>query len=255
MKKSELINLLNKEFKFINQEEWDKCGPNLYKDENINNILISLDITNDVIDYAINNNCNTIISHHPIFVNEENIECPINIYNQDLINKLAKNNILHVCLHTCFDKYKYGTSYQIYQSFSIPKKDIISEGWILDYIYYFELKNNIKLYDYISTFDNQYTNQIRYLKEQENNEIKKIAIGAGSCSSFLNQLPNYNIDCFLTGDIKWHSFIDAYNLNISIIDINHYAESVFIQFMSKYFLKNFKIKSLNFNKTLNIKTK
>lgn len=255
MKKSELVNLLNKEFVFSNQEEWDKCGANLYQDENINNILIALDVTQDVIDFAINNNCNTIITHHPILVNDDKHESHINIYNQHLIDNLVKNNILHICLHTCFDKYKFGTSYQIYKSFNIPKEDIASEGWILDYIYYFELKDSGTLNDYLSKFDNKYTNQIKYLKEQKNKIIKKIAIGAGSCSSFLDLLPNYNIDCFLTGDIKWHSYIDAYNLNISIIDINHYAELVFVEFISKYISSNFKIKTLNFNKTLNIETK
>lgn len=242
MKKSELVNNLNKVFDFNNQEEWDYCGSNNYIDENVNNVLISLDITNEVIDIAIKNNCNTIITHHPIMIdklnNDNNL---INDINIQINKKLIDNNILHICLHTCFDRYKFGTSYQIFKSFNFKNDFYCDEKWETDYIYSFKLNESMSLKDFLKIIDNKFTNPIVYIKEQENNQIKSIAIGAGSCSGMLSDIKNKNFDLFLTGDIKWHGYIDAYNMNISIANINHYSEGVFVDYICEYIKINFQL--------------
>lgn len=252
MKKSELVKILNNIFDYSNCEDWDNCGPNKYIDEEITQILVTLDITNKIIDYAIKNKCNVIITHHPILLNqstETSINSSININNINMNNKLIKNNILHISLHTCFDRYKFGTSYQIYKSFNIEHL-VDEENWIMDYIYLVKLKKPIKIKDILPKICNKYTVPISLIQEQENNIIQNIAIGAGSCSNMINDLTEHNIDLFLTGDIKWHAFIDAYNINLNIIDINHYSESVFINYISNI-IKDYNLKVIN--KDLSIK--
>ena len=69
---------------------------------------------------------------------------------------------------------------------------------------------------------------LRYLNVQTMQIIKTICIGAGSCSSMLEDVIANKIDCFLTGDIKWHSYLDGLDNNVAMIDINHSIERVFI---------------------------
>jgi putative NIF3 family GTP cyclohydrolase 1 type 2 len=67
MKLYEIINKLEESFPISLEEKWDNSGL-LIGDRNseISAIQISLDITDSVIDKAIENGCELIITHHPI---------------------------------------------------------------------------------------------------------------------------------------------------------------------------------------------
>ena len=67
MKLFKIKNYLDARVPLAFQEEYDNCGL-LIGDENleIKSVLISIDCTEDVIEEAINDNHNLIISHHPL---------------------------------------------------------------------------------------------------------------------------------------------------------------------------------------------
>ena len=67
MKLFKIKNYLDARVPLAFQEEYDNCGL-LIGDENleIKSVLISIDCTEDVLDEAINDNHNLIISHHPL---------------------------------------------------------------------------------------------------------------------------------------------------------------------------------------------
>lgn len=110
-KLKDIINCLNKYYDVKTQEDWDNsglaCGES---DQNISNIILCLDVTDEIIDNAIKTNSELIISHHPI------IFSPIyNLagrgYKENLLIKAIKNNIAIYCLHTPVDKAKNGINY------------------------------------------------------------------------------------------------------------------------------------------------
>lgn len=79
----------------------------------ITNILISLELTENVINQAIKKNCNLIITHHPLIFQ------PIKrlVFTTDteskLIEKLIKENITLYSAHTNLDFTKHGVSFQL----------------------------------------------------------------------------------------------------------------------------------------------
>lgn len=235
MLKSELVKLLDEEYNFNNQEDWDNCGPNPvhYTDEEISKIFISLDMDINTLQKAINNGCNVIISHHPILLDSENEEVEkINKTNELINNLLLKHNILNICLHTCYDNTYYGTSYQIYKEL----KNILNfEDFTYlneeKYLLYTTLKVKMTIKELIAKIKSASPSTIlnlRTLNIYKNTNIKRICIGAGSCCSMLDKVID-NADCFLTGDVKWHNYLDGLNNDLAIIDISHTAERVFIK--------------------------
>jgi putative NIF3 family GTP cyclohydrolase 1 type 2 len=70
-----------------------------------------LDITNKVVQTAIKNKIDLIISHHPIFLNSKEIET--NKYEFKLISMIKKHRIGLVSYHTNIDNNKYGLNYFI----------------------------------------------------------------------------------------------------------------------------------------------
>jgi dinuclear metal center YbgI/SA1388 family protein len=116
------------------QESYDNSGliiGNKYLP--IKNILITLDCTEEVVDEAIENNCNLIIAHHPIVfgvikkLNGEN-------YVERVIIKAIKNDIAIYAVHTNLDNVINGVNGKIAQKLNLlntkvlaPKNNILKK--------------------------------------------------------------------------------------------------------------------------------
>ncbi len=87
----------------------------------IRNILLSLDLTNDVIAGAIKANCNLIITHHPVLFNPLKTLDFANDKKSAMIAKLVKHNITVYSAHTNLDYTKQGVSYQLARKLNLQK--------------------------------------------------------------------------------------------------------------------------------------
>ncbi len=103
---------------------WDRdnVGLQIGNTENpVSRVLLSLDVTENVVNYATENNFNLIISHHPLFF------FPVKKiqFNSDtkskIIKKLIENNISVFSAHTNLDFTKEGVSYQLAKKLGLSK--------------------------------------------------------------------------------------------------------------------------------------
>jgi dinuclear metal center YbgI/SA1388 family protein len=101
---------------------WDKDNVGLQVGDpeiKIKNVLLSLDLKEEVIEGALKENCNLIITHHPILYHPiKNLDYSKNRIAR-LIEKLIKNNITLYSAHTNLDFTKHGVSYQLAQRLSL----------------------------------------------------------------------------------------------------------------------------------------
>lgn len=89
-------------------ENWDNSGFLVGEaNREVGRVLVSLDITADVVNEAIEGGYDLIVSHHPlIFTPVKNItdEAPV---QRNILN-LIKNNIAAICMHTNYDAAQNG---------------------------------------------------------------------------------------------------------------------------------------------------
>ena len=70
-----LAKIIEKRYPKSLASEWDSVGLIIGNQKNIiNKILLTVDITTNVIDEAIKKSCDLIISHHPLILEPEEIE-------------------------------------------------------------------------------------------------------------------------------------------------------------------------------------
>jgi len=82
-------------------------------DREINNILLCLELTSNVIDEAVEKNCNLIISHHPLLFHPlKKIDLQKD-KNSKLLEKLIKKEINLYSEHTNLDYTKDGVSFEL----------------------------------------------------------------------------------------------------------------------------------------------
>ena len=82
-------------------------------DKRIKNILLCLEVNDNVVEEALINKCNLIISHHPFFFSPLKKIDITNDHNARLIQKLIKHDIVLYSAHTNLDYTKDGVSYQL----------------------------------------------------------------------------------------------------------------------------------------------
>ncbi|MBN2838587.1 MAG: Nif3-like dinuclear metal center hexameric protein, partial [Fusobacteriaceae bacterium] len=108
MKLYEIINKLEKDFPLELEEKWDNSGLILGdRNENIDSIQISLDVTDSAINQAIKSKCQLIISHHPIIFDNIKKINDSTVLGRKIL-KLIKNGVSIYTMHTNLDSAKEG---------------------------------------------------------------------------------------------------------------------------------------------------
>lgn len=186
------------------QEEWDCSGwvVNVNNYDEINKIMLCLTVTNDVIRQAKEQSCDMIISHHPCFYVPLEWSF-INIY----------------CAHTNMDKAQGGTTDTIIDKLGLSKFKIQTEYEFLRLIDYKTTINDFnKLLKSISP-------NVRLINNNNVCELKKVAFCAGSGSEFISEAKELGADCFVTGDLKFHTALDS---QIVVYDIGHFEGEILV---------------------------
>ena len=123
IKLSDLIKIIEDWAPKNFSEDFDNVGL-IVGDKNsiINKAIITLDTSEDVIDEAVKNNCNLIITFHPIIFSGLK-KITTETYVERVVLKALKNNINIYAIHTNLDNHPKGVNYIISKK-TEPKKCI-----------------------------------------------------------------------------------------------------------------------------------
>ncbi len=128
MKNAEIFALLEQIAPKAYQEEYDNAGL-LYGSytAECSGVLITLDVTEAVVDEAIAMKYNLIIAHHPLIFKGLKKITPGNAVSDPLI-KAIKNDITLYAIHTNLDNVPNGVSHKLCQVLGIEKCTVLAPG-------------------------------------------------------------------------------------------------------------------------------
>ena len=242
MKVSEITEILDKWMPISIAEDFDNVGL-LVGDLNseVKNILVTLDTTLNVVDEALDKDCNLIVSYHPIIFNSLKKITTDSGYVQKSLIKAVKNNISVYAIHTSLDNHPEGISYFLSKKIGLKK--------ISTLIPKIDNKNNFKIgmgtkgeliepmeeNNFFDLIKNKL--ELKYLRHSVklNKKISKVSIVVGSGSFAIKNSLDSNVDAFITSDLKYHNFYEADNKAI-LVDIGHYESENHIKLIIKEFL-------------------
>lgn len=194
--------------------EFDNVGL-LIGDKNaeVKKAVVALDITDKVIDEALDNNAQLIISHHPVIFSALK-EIPSN----SVVYRLIKNNLNAVCLHTNLDLSPvFGVNTCLAESVGVKNAEFV-EG---ECLYIGELDYELTNKEFAKTVKDALNCEgLRYTMPGK--KVKKIAICSGSGGDLAPIAKKNGADVLLTGEIKHHEILDANKLGIAVIDAGHF---------------------------------
>ncbi len=113
MKWGKFLSLVNKIWPLKDAEKWDNSGLLIGSTEDkINSVMVALDLTDEVIEEAIEKKCNGIITHHPLIFSPLK-QINTSVYPGIFVKKCIQNNINLLALHTNLDVSPVGPSFEI----------------------------------------------------------------------------------------------------------------------------------------------
>lgn len=192
-------------------EEWDCVGfiAETNKTE-ISKVILCLTPTESVIKQALEQHCDMIISHHPMF--------EICCCQSELVTETYSPKIDIYCAHTNMDLAKGGTTDTLIKTLGFANS--VTDGFVR----YIELENPMSTQDFAKILRKVSPN-LRYVNNNGTKTVKKIGFCAGSGSEFISQAQENGADCFVTGDLKFHTALDS---EIVVFDIGHFESEILI---------------------------
>jgi dinuclear metal center YbgI/SA1388 family protein len=243
MKCDEILEKLEEDFPSDAALEWDNPGllaGSRYAD--VNTVYVALDATDAVIDDAISKGAQLIVTHHPM------IFSPIrHVTDDDRIGrrliKLLEHQVECFAMHTNFDVCKMAELNE--QQLSLKNTCVLMEtgqrngapegigrvGLLPESMTLAEcaafVKRAMEL-PYVITYGDA------------KREMRIAAVSGGSGKSMVHDAIRLGADVLITGDIDYHTAIDAVSDGLCVIDAGHYGtEYCFIEYTAAYLKKAF----------------
>ncbi len=134
MKLKEIISVFEEAAPFSLQESYDNSGIQFGNPEDeVSKGLICLDITEKVVDEAIENRCDLIISHHPLLFKGIK-QLTGQHYTQKALIKAIKHDICLLSVHTNLDSVMHGVNHKLAQKMGLnnirvlqPRKGLLKK--------------------------------------------------------------------------------------------------------------------------------
>lgn len=246
----ELTEILDSKLQIGLAESWDNVGLLVGdKKKEVNNILLSLELSYDVLLMAEKNQVDLIITHHPaIFSGLKKI---VDDNSRNLIFQLIQKNIALYSAHTNFDSIEGGLNDYVVnlldgENISIVKNENEEHGIcrIFD-------TPTIKIVDYIEKVKNSLEiSDLRFVGNIKQ-EISKVAVVTGSGSEYIELAVENGAQLIITGDMKYHYALELKEKGYNVIDAGHFeTEKVFPEAIYKFIQNNIpEIKDLNLIKS------
>lgn len=237
MKFKDIHKILNQIAPEELQEQWDNSGIQIRieEDQDISKILTCLEISEKVIEEAVSNGVELIVTHHPlIFGKISNIDHKEITGNQMI--SLIQNKISVYSSHTAFDSALNGTNQYLAELIGMHDIEPIIpaeiEGCGMGRYGHLAEKTEInKLLDKILSVCGK--TDIR-LAGTLPDRVYKLGLCTGSGAEFIKSAYEAGCDAYITGDVKYHDARLADDLGICVIDAGHYGtEVIFAENMGK----------------------
>ena len=206
-------------------------------DEPVKGILVTLDYTEDVLEYAIIKNCNLVIMHHPIWFGSRK-----NLNSKDWIGRLLlktiKNNINLYAVHTNLDKTIGGVNHKIAEKLGLINTDwLLQEEENIGLGLVGELPKGMDKVEFLSYVKKVFKVPVIRYSDANIEKVKRVAVCGGSCSFLIEEIKKQgNIDAYITADITYHKFFENEG-KFLLIDAGHYETEQYTVELLKNFLE------------------
>ncbi len=211
----------------------------------VSSVLLSLDVTERVVDEAIESGAQMIVAHHPLIFSPLKSLTGSNDIERAVI-KSIRAGIAIFCAHTNADSVVGGVSHRLAKELGVQELSILEVrsipprgGSEQEYLslhhgtdsvgfgVYGTLAEPVDAMTFLSMVKQKLGLKSLRHSQPHVKMVQKIAMCGGSGASLISKAKSVGADIYLTGDIKYHDYFQTEEA-ITIADIGHYESEIFI---------------------------
>ena len=203
-------------------EHWDNPGLLVDCGGEVRRVLVTLDITPEVVEEAAAKQCTVIVAHHPVIFDPLKRLCPADVPYQ-----LVQAGISAICMHTNLDAAEGGVNEVLAGIFGMRDWEVFADGCgrvgEVEPITVPELarKAQAVLGGRCNRPRSGPAVQVKFA--DTGRTVKRLAVISGAGGSMFEDALAVGADCLLTGEANHHAAIDAVRLGLSLVAAGHYA--------------------------------
>lgn len=239
MRVMDLTERIEKEIPREQALDWDNVGLLVGdKEQEIHKVYVALDLTDAVLEHAIDCGADMILTHHPlIFGGIKRVNADDFIGRRILA--LAQHGIAYYAMHTNFDVCVMGQiAAEQLGLMDIEALEVTSPEDGRGIGCRGKLTQAVSLYDLAERVRDAFGLSHVKVFGDKDRMVQSIAMCPGSGKSEIGLAIEKGADAYITGDIDHHSGIDAVADGLSIIDAGHYGiEHIYMEYMKNWLAK------------------
>lgn len=201
-------------------ESWDNTGL-LFgdKEKDVEKILLSLDITTDVVREAKDKGAGLIIAHHPVIFD------PLRrIEPGSAVALLIRYDIAALCLHTNLDRAENGVNTALANALTLLDQKLFPE----DFLCVGNLSSPMSAEAFALYLKERLQAPCVRFTDSEK-RIETVAVSSGGGGEGVELYEKYRFDAFVTGELKHHQYIYAAEHGVCAFDAGHFpSENVVV---------------------------
>lgn len=204
---------------------WDRDGLEACPEpeRKVGGVIVSLDVTNEVIDRAIETGADVIISHHPLFFGGLG---NINALTFDGARavRLAKHNIAVMSFHTRLDALPGGVNDVLAERIGLRDVSVVGDegmvriGTLECDTDVFEFAKAVK--DKLSYGDGERAAAVAV--SPSGKAVRRVAVLGGSGGDDIKVAAQAGADTYITGELKYHERLSATDFGVNLICAGHF---------------------------------
>lgn len=226
MKIVELTSWLEEKYPARAAENWDNVGLLVGSDEGeVSHVFLALDLTEKVLDEAVEVGADMIITHHPmIFSGMKKITN--HTFTGRKILKLIQKGIPYYAMHTNYDVLGMADLSADYldlqntEVLSVTDEDADGQKGI-GRVGNLQKEMSLKVFARCIKASLK-LGEVKVYGELSRG-IRRVAVCTGSGKSFVDEAIAAGADVYVTGDIDHHTGIDTVAKGMAVIDAGHYG--------------------------------
>ncbi len=239
----DIINIIESVAPLSYQEAWDNSGLQVGdRNAEVHKALLTVDVTESVVNEAISLGCDLIVSHHPLLF--RGLKHLTGATPQErCVMQALRHNIAIYSAHTSMDSYLHGVSGRMAEKLGIRDYRILIPsvshaeaglGVIGDLPQPMDNEEFVAFVVHVFATPNT---SLRWV-EGSCKQVRKVAICGGAGAEFVEQAIAQGADAFVSADFKYHELQNAYQ-RITVVDMDHwvsehFTREIFEQLLSPY---------------------
>lgn len=199
--------------------DWDNVGLNCgSKQSPVRKILVALDPFEHVCQEAVDCRADLLVTHHPLIFRPWPMVTDDAAITRGLMN-LVRHGISHFCAHTNLDCAEGGVNDVLAAALGLKQVTTVPND-AHGMLRWGEVEEQ-ELSAFLAFVKNTlHCDGLRYCNGGKN--VRKVAVGGGGCAGGLYDAICAGCDTFVTSDVKYNEFWDAYEQGLNLIDAGHF---------------------------------